>query len=336
MLLSGSVYSWNGFSAVEAAGKLEALGVDCFHIDCNDDPNVFDDIKSIKQASKVPIDLHLITADPAPYYEAIRDSRLEICCFQYEDLRVPLDVPDDLQCRLGLAITMDTPIDVFEPFADRFAFILLMTTTPGQSGGAFNDKVFQRIREFRARFPSKAIHVDGGVTDEVSLMLKNHGVSLIVVGSYLEKAESIIQSTLLIRGQQAQKSNYLVRDFMSFPEEFPVVALDGLNLKALLSEMSSRHSGFAAVVDQDYKLVGIVTDGDLRRGWLRSLETEAAVEVESILNRHPKTILDTATVGDMLEQIGAAERTVLHMPIVDKNGKLRGAISFQDLIRGEA
>ena len=334
MLLSGSVYSWNGLSAAEAASKLEVMGVDAFHIDCNDDPSVFDDIREIKADSHIPIDLHMITPDPARYYGAIRDSGLEICCFQHENLTGRLDVPDDLTCRLGLAVTMGTPIDVFEPYKDRFAFILLMTTTPGQSGGAFNQTVFQRIREFRARYPSKAIHVDGGVTDEVSLMLKNHGVGLIVVGSYLEKANSIIKSTLLIRGESHEKSAYLIRDCMSFPEEFPVLLYDGLTITALLKEMSSRRSGFAAIVNDKSRLAGIITDGDIRRAWLRVLETGDEADVYALMNKTPHTALDTATVGDMLEQVSKQPRTCLYLPVVDAENRLRGAISFQDLVKG--
>jgi len=334
MLLSGSVYSWNGLSAAEAASKLEVMGVDAFHIDCNDDPSVFNDIREIKTGSHIPIDLHMITANPENYYSAIRDSGLEVCCFQHENLKGPLNVPDDLTCRLGLAVTMDTPIDVFEPYKDRFNFILLMTTTPGQSGGAFSQAVFQRIREFRAKYPSKAIHVDGGVTDEVSLMLKNHGVSLIVVGSYLEKANSIVKSTLLIRGESHEKSAYLIRDCMSFPEEFPVLRYKDLTMKALLKEMSSRRSGFAAIIDDNSKLTGIITDGDIRRAWLHVLETGNEVDVHALMNRTPHTALDTATVGDMLEQVSKQARTRLYLPVVDADNRLRGAISFQDLVKG--
>lgn len=335
MLLSGSVYSWGDIPATEAAKKLEIIGVDCFHVDCNDDPSVFDDINAIKKESHVPIDLHLITPDPQPYFEKIRESGTEICCIQYEYLDTPLEVPDNLNCRLGLAICMDTPVEVFEPFSDRFAFILLMTTTPGQSGGSFNEKVFQRIREFRNRYPNKSIHVDGGVTDEVSLMLKNHGVRLVVVGSFLERADSIIKSTLLIRGESAEKSNHLVRDFMQYPEEFPVLSQSEASVVAVLKDMSSRRSSFAAIIDDKERLVGVVTDGDLRRAWLRSLETGEEAHLESILNGSPKVVHDSDTVATMLEKVSNFERACLFLPVINNDGKLRGAVSFQDLIKGE-
>ncbi len=334
MRLSGSVYSWNGLKPTEAAQKLEIMNVDCFHIDCNDDPSVFGDIMAIKNISRLPIDLHLITSQPQNYYNAIRDSGLEICCFQYEDLSEPLEVPRDLTCRLGLAITMDTPVDVFEPLPDQFSFILLMTTTPGQSGGAFNKTVFERIREFRTKYPSKAIHVDGGVTAEVRCILKKMGVSLIVVGSYLEKTTSAINSTLSIRGLPSETSAFQVRDFMRFPKEFPTLLEKEFTVTTLLKEMSSRKSGFAIVVNEAFELTGFITDGDIRRAWLKSIETGKNIEAVDIMNPNPVTILDTETVGGMLEKICSLQQSCLYFPVVNANKVLQGAISFQDMIRG--
>lgn len=335
MRLSGSVYSWNDLEPTEAAQKLEIMNVDCFHIDCNDDPNVFNDIEAIKKKSRLPIDLHLITSQPQNYYDAIRDSGLEICCFQYENLEEPLEVPKDLSCRLGLAITMDTPIDVFEPFKGRFSFILLMTTVPGQSGGAFNKAVFKRIREFREKYPNKAIHVDGGVTDDVSYILKKMGVNLIVVGSYLEKTTSAINSTLSIRGLPSETSAFQVRDFMRFPKEFPTLQEKAFTITTLLKEMSSRKSGFAIVVNEAFELTGFITDGDIRRAWLKSIETGKDVDAIDIMNPHPVTILDTETVGEMLEKICSLQQSCLYFPVVNAKKILQGAISFQDMIRGE-
>jgi pentose-5-phosphate-3-epimerase len=49
----------------------------------------------------------------------------------------------------------------------------------------FVKTISQRIREFRRRYPSKNIHVDGGVNGEVSFILRNIGVDAAVSGSFL-------------------------------------------------------------------------------------------------------------------------------------------------------
>jgi len=84
---------------------------------------------------------------------------------------------------VGLAITSETSIDVFKKY-QHFDFVLFMTTSPGKSGGTFNKNNFGKIRQFKSLFPEAKVHVDGGVNDEISFVLRNMGVSLIVSGSY--------------------------------------------------------------------------------------------------------------------------------------------------------
>ena len=335
MYISGSVYSWSDLGVVDAAQKLERSGVDYLHIDCLDDMSCFDDIREIKAATSTPVDLHLIADNPGAYYEGIRDTGIEVCCFQYENLKEELDVPDWLKCRLGLAITVDTPVSVFAPYAERFSFLLLMTTTPGKSGGTFNHKVFQRIREFQKLFPSKSIHVDGGVNDEVSFALKSHGVRLAVVGSYLMKSNDIVKNTLLIRGHKSETSDFFVRDFMLYPEEFPVLDQEGLSVLGILQEMSSRRFGFAAIVDKSWQLIGIVTDGDVRRAWQKSLENNVTTSLEGLINQAPQIVRDTDTVADMLEKASGLNHSHLYLPVVEDGGKLCGAVTLRDLVDGE-
>ena len=335
MKVSGSIYSWKEATIAAGAQKLDTLGVDYFHIDCNDDPTVFEDLAAIKAVSDTPFDLHLITEKPQDYFDLIRTSQIDMCCFQYENLRGPLDIPTDIKCRLGLAITMETPIDVFEPYADRFNFIMFMTTVPGQSGGAFNNEVFLKIREFRARFPSKSIHVDGGVNDQTSFLLKKMGVRLVVVGSFLSNADSVIKSTIAIRGLEEATSAYEVGDFMLFPNEFPVIEKDQLSTESVLEAMNEKRLGVAVMVDEDYRLGGIMTDGDVRRSVLSSLKSNNPICIDSAVNKDPLSVQKNDTVGATLARIRDRERPVTFLPVIDENQRLQGLISFLDLIKGE-
>ena len=129
-------------------------------IDCNDDLSVFDDIAEIKQLSKTPVDLHIISSEPEKYFTKIVEHNVDYVTFQYENLKGKLSLPQDIQSKLGLAITTNTDISAFDEYAEDFDFILFMTTIPGQSGGVFDKSNFKKIREFRQRFPDKNIHVD--------------------------------------------------------------------------------------------------------------------------------------------------------------------------------
>ena len=66
-----------------------------------------------------------------------------------------------------------------------------MTTTPGESGGKFNKINFKKIRDFKNTYPSKKVHIDGGVNDEIAFILRIHGVKSVVSGSYLVNASEI-------------------------------------------------------------------------------------------------------------------------------------------------
>jgi pentose-5-phosphate-3-epimerase len=62
--ISASIYSGKDKELVSLVQELDAHRVNFFHIDCNDNPSVFDDIKKIRQHSNTPIYLHLITTEP--------------------------------------------------------------------------------------------------------------------------------------------------------------------------------------------------------------------------------------------------------------------------------
>ena len=86
MKISASIYSNPDKTIEDLILELDSCHVDYFHVDCNDDLSVFDDIKRIRKISKTPIDLHIITDDPNKYFELIRIHKIEVVCFQIENV----------------------------------------------------------------------------------------------------------------------------------------------------------------------------------------------------------------------------------------------------------
>ena len=118
-----------------------------------------------------------LTENPEVYFPLIEKHNIEYVTFQYENVNGFLNIPDTISSKLGLAITSDTDVAVFDKYKNRFSFILFMATTPGKSAGVFNKLNFQKIRKFRSLYPDKNIHVDGGVDGEVSFILRNKATS---------------------------------------------------------------------------------------------------------------------------------------------------------------
>ena len=86
---------------------------------------VFEDIKLIRSWCDLPIDLHIITAEPDKYFDLLRENPVEYLTFQYEDLKSPLKIPSDITGKKGLAVITPTPISVFEQYS-AYDFILII------------------------------------------------------------------------------------------------------------------------------------------------------------------------------------------------------------------
>lgn len=87
------------------------------------------------------------------------------------------------------------------------------------------------------------------------------------------------------------------------------------NLKDVVSALDAGGIGLLALVDTVGKLVGIITDGDLRRSILRN-----TTELKDIINFTPTTMSSDCKRSDIIEQLRLLHRR--HMPLVDKDNVL--------------
>lgn len=335
MKISASIYSDKNNPIQETIKNLNDSHVDMIHVDCNDDLNVFEDIKLIIDKSQIPIDLHIITDKPKKFYPYLTKYKIEYVTFQYENLREKkLQIPNDFNGQKGLAITSNTEISVFEEFSTDFDFILFMATIPGQSGGKFDKLNFRKIRAFQQKYPNKNVHVDGGVNAEVSFILRNMGVYCSVSGSYLFNSANI--NTALLNLKLADiESKYQVKDFMRDLKESPTVYEKDLNLENVLRSMAAAKLGFTMVLNSNNKLLGIIGNADLRNGLLAHLKDLDAIKISDFINKNPLTIGGHKSVYELLRLIKKETRSIIYLPVVDEEGKAIGTINFMNLIKGE-
>ncbi len=109
--------------------------------------------------------------------------------------------------------------------------------------------------------------------------------------------------------------------------ERPEVGPDD-SLTRVIIEMTHKRLG-ATVVMQDEQLLGIITDGDLRRMLMKYPNIEQ-VKASQIMTSHPKTIEEEALVGDALHKM--RENSITQLPVVS-NGKYLGIIHLHDILK---
>lgn len=332
MKISGSIYSDNKRPLKETIADLEAHQVDLLHVDCNDDISVFDDIADIRTWCKLPIDLHIITKTPEKYFDLLRKHPVEYVTFQYEELPTDFKMPSDIKGQKGLAIITPTDISAFDKFSD-FDFILIMATIPGQSGGVFDPINFKKIRNFKQKYPNKNVHVDGGVNGEVSFILRNMGVHTSVSGSFLFKAASVGQALMDLTKREIV-SLFKIKDFMIPREECPIIDFSQLTLKNILEQITYGKLG-VTLVENNKKFKGIISNADLRKTLLQNLDNIEGMNTQEMINKTPVTILDTATVDDMLNLVREQSFPVMYLPVLNAEGNAVGIITFVNLIKGE-
>jgi pentose-5-phosphate-3-epimerase len=332
MRISASIYSDKKRSLHETIDDLNAHRIDLLHVDCNDDVSVFDDIRQIRTWCKIPIDLHIITPNPSKYYDLLRETPVEYVTFQLENLEEKLEIPADVSGKKGLSIVTPTPIEAFDAYSN-FDFILLMATIPGQSGGVFDPINFKKIRDFQKKYPSKSVHVDGGVNGEVSFILRNMGVHSSVSGSFLFNAPSVGHALMDLTKRDVD-SQFLIKDFMIPIDESPVVTEQTSPIDVLKSIELGKW-GFTLVLDSNKQLKGIVSNADIRKSLIRTQGILNNESVGDIMNNNPTVISDQATVNQLLQLIKGISFPIMYLPVVNQANQATGIITFMNLIKGE-
>jgi arabinose-5-phosphate isomerase len=120
-----------------------------------------------------------------------------------------------------------------------------------------------------------------------------------------------------------------VEDVMHTGEAIPKVGCSAMLSDALL-EMSKKRLGMTAVVDTDDRLVGVFTDGDLRRALDKPVDVRST-PIETLMTRNPRTIGPRKLAAEAAQVM--QERQILALLVTDDNGRLIGAFGMHDLLR---
>jgi len=129
-------------------------------------------------------------------------------------------------------------------------------------------------------------------------------------------------------GTLGERLKIEVQNVMLTGADIPLLR-PGDDMSRVLAEMDSKLLGAALVLDGDESLVGIITDGDLRRAIIRHQDL-SGMTVEDIMTVNPKTISPLALAADALAVMERHLITVL--PVVSDRGQLMGIVHLHNLL----
>ena len=241
IIVSPSILSADFANLQKDVERVEKAGADWVHVDVMDGhfvPNItigIPVVKSLREVTKLPLDVHLMIEKPEKYIEAFALAGADIITFHYEavvtegknkvnisgtdaiyveeeETSFLTDYPPELKIydiivkiksygiKAGLSIKPKTPAEVVLPYLKDLDLILVMTVEPGFGGQKFMPDCAAKIETIRKNANDNLIiQVDGGINDFTGRVCKDFGANSLVAGSYIYNSDDISKVISLLK-----------------------------------------------------------------------------------------------------------------------------------------
>lgn len=131
-------------------------------------------------------------------------------------------------------------------------------------------------------------------------------------------------------GQLGKNLSLTVADVMARGDRIPIVSPDASFREAII-EISRKGLGCVCVITEG-RLVGIITDGDVRRT-LERCEDIRPIRVADVMTPNPITIAPDALLGEALATMERRKRQIGVLPVVTADGQCVGVVRIHDIVR---
>ena len=176
---------------------------DWFHLDIMDGvfvPNIsygMPVMEAIQKHANLPLDVHLMIANPDQYIKDFVDAGADIITVHYETcphLHRSIQLIKSYGVKAGVALNPHTPVQVLEEVLSDLDLVLIMSVNPGFGGQKFIPSSVAKVAKMKALIiehnASAIIEVDGGVNLQTGAALSAAGADALVAGSYVFKSDN--------------------------------------------------------------------------------------------------------------------------------------------------
>jgi ribulose-phosphate 3-epimerase len=179
----------------EEVAAVTRAGADWIHVDVMDGhfvPNLTIGpvvVEAVRRSTSLPLDVHLMIADPDRYLDAFVEAGAAIVTVHAEacrHLHRTLTRIRQLGAKAGVSLNPATPVETIKDLAGEFDLLLIMSVNPGFGGQHFITHSLQKIRQARTLLASAGVaadvEVDGGVDTTNAAALVESGATVLVAG----------------------------------------------------------------------------------------------------------------------------------------------------------
>ena len=199
-----------------------SLNADQLHLDIMDNifvPNFTFDFQRAKEIiafSDLPVDAHLMIADPdnsAPKYAQAGCVSVTFHLEAAKNIGQTISDVKSNGAKVGVAVKPDTPFSLVEPFIEQIDLLLIMTVEPGFGGQSFMHEQMDKVKTARSRIElikggKPLIQVDGGISLETIGEAASAGANCFVAGSAVYKSADPENMVQLLRKSAEEHFKY--------------------------------------------------------------------------------------------------------------------------------
>ena len=157
---------------------------------------------------------HLMVEAPESFFDELADAGLDVVSFHHEAVADPAPVIAKARgagMRVGMTLTMETPVTAAFPHLDELDDMMLMSVRPGWGGQELDPGVYPRLEAMRAEVDRRglptAVEIDGGVETNNARRAVDAGATVLVAGSAIfgapDPAAAAGELAAIARGEAA-------------------------------------------------------------------------------------------------------------------------------------